>query len=371
MRHIIETFRKETGINIGEDLVALQRIREAAERAKCELSSVLQTDISLPYIASGAGGAKHLQMSISRADYEKMTRDLVQKTLDPCGRCLKDAGVRPADINEVVMVGGMTRTPAVLAAVREFFHREPFTGVNPDEVVALGAATQGSFLAGKQNQARVLIDVTPLSLGIETMGGIFARLIPRNSVVPCRAVEAFSTAVDGQTQVQIRVFQGERDLVSGNKLLGDFTLEGITPLPKGVPRISVIFEVDANAILHVKAFEKHSGKEREITITQSGSLSQGEMLDMIAQAKKFEEEDAKTRLLIEKKLDLENYIVTVGRLIAEYVRVLPADLVEKARAGIGELEDAIKSGDGKLMDDVFRRTRKITDRIERIARDSL
>jgi molecular chaperone DnaK len=286
IRYIVDEFRRENGIDLAGDPIAMQRIREAAERAKCDLSGVLQTDINLPYIASSPGGVKHLKMALSRIQYERMTRDLVQRTLDPCVRCFKDAGVKPADISEVVMVGGMTRTPAVLAAVRNFFHREPFTGVNPDEVVALGAAIQGSFLAGKQKQPRVLIDVTPLSLGIETMGGIFARLIPRNSVVPCRAVETFSTAVDGQTQVQIRVFQGERELVSGNKLLGDFTLEGITPLPKGVPRISVVLEVDANAILHVKAFEKHSGKVREITITQSGGLSGEEMLRMIEEAKK-------------------------------------------------------------------------------------
>jgi molecular chaperone DnaK len=371
IRHIVAAFRRETGINLEDDLVAMQRIREAAERAKCELSTVAQTDIQLPYIASAAGGARHLKMSISRDEYERMTRELVQKTLGPCIRCFKDAGIKPADISEVVMVGGMTRTPAVLSAVRNFFHREPFTGVNPDEVVALGAAIQGSFLAGKQQQQRVLIDVTPLSLGIETMGGIFARLIPRNSVVPCRAVETFSTAIDGQTKVHIRVFQGERELVSGNKMLGDFTLEGITPLPKGVPRISVVFEVDTDAILHVKAFEKHSGQEREITITQSGALAPDEMLKMIEDAKKYETEDVKTKLLIEKKLDLENYIVTVGRLIAEYERILPEELVAQAKAAMGELEDTIKGGDGAAMDAVFRRARKVTDNIEKIARNAL
>jgi molecular chaperone DnaK len=366
IRHLVAQFRGETGIDLAQNPGAMQRIREAAERAKCELSSVAETEINLPYIAAGA---RHLRCSLKRTDYDRMTRPLLQRTLAPCVRCLKDAGLKPADIAEVVMVGGMTRTPSVLQSVRDLFHREPFTGVNPDEVVALGAAIQGSFLANRQHQ-RVLIDVTPLSLGIETMGGIFARLIPRNSVVPCKMTETFSTAVDGQTNVRIRVFQGERELVSGNKLLGDFTLEGITPLPRGVPRITVAFEIDANAIVHVKAFEEHSGRAREITIKQSGGLTENDILKMVEDAKRYEKEDTKSRLMIEKKLDLENFIITVQRMMTEYPGLFPEDLVRVVTEGIGTLEAAIKTDDEKKMDDAFKALKKQTDKMHKLVREA-
>jgi molecular chaperone DnaK len=366
IRHLVAQFRRETGVDLAKDTAAMQRIREAAERAKCELSRVEETEIILPYIAAGA---RHLRCSLKRTEYERMTRQLLQRTLAPCIRCLKDAGVKPANIGEVVMVGGMTRTPSVLQTVRELFHREPFTGVNPDEVVALGAAIQGSFLASRQQQ-RVLIDVTPLSLGIETMGGIFARLIPRNSVVPCKMTETFSTAVDGQTNVRIRVFQGERELVSGNRLLGDFTLEGITPLPRGVPRITVAFEIDANAIVHVKAFEEHSGKTREIMIKQSGGLTENDILQMVEDAKKYEREDTKNRLLIERKLDLENFIITVQRMMAEYLGLFPEELVRVVKEGIGELEEAIKTDSEKNMDDAFKALKKQTDKMHKLVRET-
>lgn len=369
IQHIVKKFKESTGIDITTDTLAMQRIREAAEKAKCDLSGLYETEIYLPYITNTKSGIHHLRLSLSRSEYEAMVRPLIDRTISPVTRCLRDAELKPNMINEVILVGGMTRTPAVQSRVRDFFRRDPYTGVNPDEVVALGASIQGSVLQGTQMQNKpsiVLLDVAPLSLGIETVGGIFAKLIPRNTVVPCKTSEVFSTSVDGQTKVNIKVYQGEREMVQGNKLLGDFTLEGIPPMPKGIPKIKVQFEIDANSIVHVSATELNSGKEQEIQIKQNGGLSQEQIEKMIKDAEKHHLDDVKLRLLAEKRFDMTTFISNAQRRMSEYANIVPKDLADDIKKEAEELQSILQTARDAELNRKFNKLKKLTDKMQKI-----
>ena len=290
-KHLLDQFKKETGIDVSNDKMALQRLREAAEKAKIELSSTTQTDIDLPYLTADKSGPKHLKLKITRSKYESLVEDLINKSLKPCEACLKDSGVAKDKIEEVILVGGMTRMPKVQEHVKKFFGREPNKTVNPDEAVAIGAAIQGGVLQGSVKDL-LLLDLTPLSLGIETLGGVFTRIINRNTTIPTKKSQVFSTAADNQTTVTIKVFQGEREMAADNKVLGSFDLSGIPMAPRGVPQVEVIFDIDANGIVHVTAHDKGTNKQMGITIKSSGGLSESQIQDMVKNAEKMKNEDA-------------------------------------------------------------------------------
>jgi len=314
---LISEFKKDTGIDLSKDKMALQRLKESAEKAKIELSSATETEINLPFITADASGPKHLLMKLTRAKFEQLVSDLIEKTIEPCKRALADAGLTPQDINEVILVGGQTRTPKVQQAVKEFFGKEPSKGVNPDEVVAAGAAIQAGVLKGEVKDV-LLLDVTPLSLGIETLGGIFTKLIERNTTIPTKKSQIFSTATDNQPAVTIKVYQGEREMAADNKLLGVFELVGIPPAPRGVPQIEVTFDIDANGILHVSAKDKGTGKEQSIRITASSGLTEEEIKRMTAEAQAHAEEDRRKRQLAEAKNEADTLIYTVEKSLREY-----------------------------------------------------
>lgn len=341
---LADEFKKENGIDLRKDTLALQRLKEAAEKAKIELSSSMETEINLPFITADASGPKHLQLKLTRARLEELTKALIEKTKQPCLNALKDAGISKDKIREIILVGGMTRMPKVREFVKELFGKEPHTGVNPDEVVAMGAAIQGGIIKGDVTDV-LLLDVTPLSLGIETLGGVFTRLIDRNTTIPTKKSQVFSTAADGQTAVTIVVAQGEREMIKDNKLLGQFNLDGIPSAPRGMPQIEVTFDIDANGILNVSATDKGTGKKQNITITASSGLTDDEINRMVKEAEENAEEDKKRRALIETRNQAESFIHQTEKQLEEHGSKISTEECDAIREKVTALKECLESED--------------------------
>ncbi|MGI6235846.1 MAG: molecular chaperone DnaK, partial [Christensenellales bacterium] len=342
--YVADEFKKENGIDLRKDRIALQRLREAAEKAKIELSSMVTTNINLPFITADASGPKHLDMTLTRAKFEELTQDLVKATMGPAERALSDAGLKPHEIDKVILVGGSTRIPAVQEAIKKFIGKEPHKGVNPDEVVALGAAIQAGVLAGEVHDV-VLLDVTPLSLGIETLGGVCTRLIERNTTIPTSKSQIFTTAADGQTAVDIHVLQGERPMAADNITLGRFQLTGIPPAPRGVPQIQVTFDIDVNGIVNVTAKDLGTGKEQRITITSSSGLKEDEIQRMVKDAEKFGEEDKKKQEKIEAKNKADSLVYQTEKMMSDLKDKIDKDDEEKIKKEVENVKAALESYD--------------------------
>jgi molecular chaperone DnaK len=346
--HIAEEFQRQNGIDLRNDRQALQRLREAGEKAKIELSSVLQTEINLPYVTADASGPKHLVMTLTRSKLEQLTRDLVERTLEPVRHALRDAGLEPSQISEVVLVGGMTRMPAVQEAVRKLFNKEPHKGVNPDEVVAIGAAIQAGVLGGEVKDI-LLLDVTPLSLSVETLGGVATPLIERNTTIPTRKSQIFSTASDNQSQVEIHVLQGERPMAADNKSLGRFILDGLPPAPRGIPQVEVTFDIDANGILKVTAQDKATGRSQHITITASSGLNDAEVERMRKEAEVHADEDRKRKEMIESRNNADNAVYTAEKVLRDLGEKIPADLKSNVESEVQKVRSVMDGEDAEAI----------------------
>lgn len=344
LEYLVKEFKKDSGIDIKKDNMALQRLREAAEKAKCELSSAQQTDINLPYLTMDASGPKHMNLKLTRSKFEQLVNPLIQRTVEPCKKAIKDAGVSAGEIGEVLLVGGMSRMPKVQSTVQEIFGRAPSKAVNPDEAVAIGAAIQGGVLAGEVKDI-LLLDVTPLSLGIETLGGVMTKLINRNTTIPTKKSQVFSTAADGQTQVEIKVHQGEREMANDNKMLGQFSLVGIPPAPRGVPQVEVTFDIDANGIVNVSARDKGTGKEQQIVIQSSGGLSKDDIENMVRQAEQFAESDKKKKEIVETVNQAESAIHDIESKMDEFKDQLPAEEVEELKKEVEKVREILAKRD--------------------------
>jgi molecular chaperone DnaK len=365
MDWLLEEFKKDQGINLGNDPMALQRLKEAAEKAKIELSSAQETEINLPFITADASGPKHLNLRLSRPKLEQLVDDIIQRSVAPCRQAIKDAGLKAEDIDEVVLVGGQTRMPAIQKLVKDTFGKEPHKGVNPDEVVAIGAAIQGGVLAGDVKDM-LLLDVTPLSLGIETLGGVFTKLIERNTTIPTRKSEIFSTAADNQTSVEVHVLQGEREMARDNRTLGKFHLVGITPAPRGVPQVEVAFDIDANGIVHVSAKDLGTGKEQKITITASSGLNDSEIDRLVRDAEAHRSEDQERRKQVEVRNQLDGLIYSTEKTFEEHKEKLGPDDKGELERAVAEARQALESGETPAMEKAAERLTKASHKLAEV-----